>query len=561
MRVYKNVENIGLMTIVFIFCLEIITTTRLLINGSVWGGDCFIAMIMSMVVCYWVSDNMKHIVLTTVICIFIFMAGTYICGHLYSIDWDGNAYHKMAIGCLKNGWNPIYESAQSFVNGYFNDSKIDSCAIWIDHYGKASWIFAANIYALTGKIECGKVYQLLAMESLFCMAAPYMIRKGIKKWTAVMVSILLVVNPVSFVQIFSYYVDGFLFSYLFILILGLTRLLDAENREQRKITWLVIVCSMSVLANIKFTGLLYGGIYCVAYYILFSFYQWKRSLNLFSRETIWTGAGFFILAMISVGWIGFPAYIKNFLDHGSFTYPLTGSDIDIITGNSPRGFEGKSGMYKLFYGTFGRFGNIAYTSSEELPALKVPFFISGEEFVLPGTDMRISGFGLLFSGILIVSLGLIFYYFVCEKDDKRSRIYFGMNMLLIASLTLFISDSWWARYAPYLYLTAIFAVVIFSKLKYQTGWQLVVRKLVILIIFLNNLYFVWQPADVVKRSPQISYELHQLSGSIINLTGATVSNFPGKLFDFEDADISFSIVDEIREPDGCCYYEPWEYAE
>ena len=286
---------------------------------------------------------------------------------------------------------------------------------------------------------------------------------------------------------------------------------------------------MSVLANIKFTGLLYGGIYCVAYYILFSFYQWKRSLNLFSRETIWTGAGFFILAMISVGWIGFPVYIKNFLDHGSFTYPLTGSDIDIITGNSPRGFEGKSGMYKLFYGTFGRFGNIAYTSSEELPALKVPFFISGEEFVLPGTDMRISGFGLLFSGILIVSLGLIFYYFVCEKDDKRSRIYFGMNMLLIASLTLFISDSWWARYAPYLYLTAIFAVVIFSKLKYQTGWQLVVRKLVILIIFLNNLYFVWQPADVVKRSPQISDELHQLSGSIINLTGATVSNFPGKL--------------------------------
>ena len=48
----------------------------------------------------------------------------------------------MVIGCLKNGWNPIYESARSFVNGYFNDSKIDSCAIWIDHYGKASWIFA-----------------------------------------------------------------------------------------------------------------------------------------------------------------------------------------------------------------------------------------------------------------------------------------------------------------------------------------------------------------------------------------------------------------------------------
>ncbi len=283
MRVYKNVENIGLMTIVFIFCLEIITTTRLLINGSVWGGDCFIAMIMSMVVCYWVSDNMKHIVLTTVICIFIFMAGTYICGHLYSIDWDGNAYHKMAIGCLKNGWNPIYESAQSFVNGYFNDSKIDSCAIWIDHYGKASWIFAANIYALTGKIECGKVYQLLAMESLFCMAAPYMIRKGIKKWTAVMVSILLVVNPVSFVQIFSYYVDGFLFSYLFILILGLTRLLDAENREQRKITWLVIVCSMSVLANIKFTGLLYGGIYCVAYQPRL---RQQRAVRLFLRDVL-----------------------------------------------------------------------------------------------------------------------------------------------------------------------------------------------------------------------------------------------------------------------------------
>lgn len=56
-----------------------------------------------------------------------------------------------------------------------------------------------NIYALTRKIECGKVYQLLAMESLFCPAALYMIRKGIKKWMAVMVSILLVVHPVSFV--------------------------------------------------------------------------------------------------------------------------------------------------------------------------------------------------------------------------------------------------------------------------------------------------------------------------------------------------------------------------
>lgn len=267
---------------------------------------------------------------------------------------------------------------------------------------------------------------------------------------------------------------------------------------------------------------------------------------------------FACLGAVSVIWIGFPTYIKNYLDHGTFTYPLTGSGIDIITENSPRGFQGKGSIYKLFYGIFGRLSNVAFKAKEALPALKIPFSVSKSEFAFLGIDMRISGLGFFFSGILIVSAAICLGYLMFSRDGKNDKVYFGMNLLTAIGLVLGVPHSWWARYAPCLYLVPFVAVVIVTKQQSRKKWLSKLYGIFILAVIINNIYFIRQPAAVIKMSGQFSEELSRLSGKEINLAGNIV--FSGKLFDFEDAGVLCHFKDEIAEPEGTCYYEPWEYV-
>ena len=119
----------------------------------------------------------KEIIIAILIGTIIFGVSVGISGSIYDTTADGNTYHKLAIGALKNGWNPNYESSREFTiqkGNVFDVSDENINALWVDHYAKATEIFASVIYAFTGNIESGKAYTILLMYITFGIIFSYL---------------------------------------------------------------------------------------------------------------------------------------------------------------------------------------------------------------------------------------------------------------------------------------------------------------------------------------------------------------------------------------------------
>ena len=89
-------------------------------------------------------------------------------GNIYDSTADGNTYHKLAVGALKNGWNPLYQDVEDFnkdEGNPFNIYKDNVNVNWVDHYARGTETFGAVVYAFTDNIESGKVYNLLWIYS------------------------------------------------------------------------------------------------------------------------------------------------------------------------------------------------------------------------------------------------------------------------------------------------------------------------------------------------------------------------------------------------------------
>lgn len=549
----RYVKIIGLLLIGFIFYTELIAVTILNFGGTIENYIFILSFLVNIITLYFAlyRKNAKEYVIAVIGFIFLFSILLYFSGNIYSEDWDGNTYHKLAVGLLKNGWSPLKESADTFTAVHFPTLDTGNYTLWIDHYGKASWMIAAVIYSLTSNIECGKIYQCIAVIAVFLLYLSFLHEKGFTVKKAITISTLLAFNPVSLVQLFSYYVDGFLFSYMFILIIGLTYL----TQKEEKLGWMIIFYTMPVLANIKFTGLLYGGIFCIIYYGYLVLKERKREKN-FLKISFKKGVIFALLAISSIGWFGFLTYIKNYLDHGTITYPLTGLNVDIMTNNSPVGFIGKNRFYKLFYSLFGQTANITSTSDIKLPALKIPFTVSKQEiYKIPDIDIRIGGFGVFFSGLLLLSIiAIVVIIWRRENEDilKNSLI---LNIFAIFVLILIVPESWWARYAPFVYFIPITALMLLL-FKNRNQWFRYILTLFIITFFINNSYFALQPLYTLKESVEIKKDLDQLSGQSIEILHSFQC---GKIFNLIDWSISYHIVDKLENCDGVCYGVHWKY--
>lgn len=563
--------SFGIMMLAFLFFLLAIPTTVLILGGKV-GGWMLVAAGLASVVAVWLITGRhldKTLIISALCFIFILIITITFYGFLYSGDYDGNTYHKMAVGLLKNGWNPIKESSETFSRNYFS---IDTSAgsIYLDHYAKGPWLYGAVVYAFTNHVECGKAYNLLALICLFCLAFDYLQEKLANNVKAFIVSLLLCMSPVSLVQIFTYYEDGLLAAFLYILVIALTQCVDknhSHNGIQAK--WTVFF-AMAVLGNVKFTGLLYGGIFCVGYFILYVITEFRTHSDKTTARTnsIKNLVFFAAVAAGTIIWIGFPAYVTNFIDHKNPVFPLAGEGkVDIMTPHLPRDLQGKSIFYKLFYTIFGELSNMSGAYEEAIPKLKIPFTTTYEELWrcirTPGiVDWRISGFGIFFSGLLLVAIGIIVWKLI--KLDKRSFwfSYAVTNLLLIFGLLLGISDSWWARYSPYLYLTVIGALIIVVH-DFRLPLLKLFGGLFAAVLFVNNFLFLGEGYYVLRHSPLIAKDFQAIEGRSV-IVRFPNNSFQALMFDLKDHNVEYVVGEQpLTEYDGLTYYGllQWKYID
>lgn len=454
----------------FISMIVVVTSILFLLHISIGKYNLIISLILTVVgMAYLYKDKDKIKMLVAIIlAALIFSTSIAICSRTYDLTWDGNTYHKLAVGMMKDGWNPIYENAKDFIKSDISKLGIiddDKNSIWIEHYPKASWTFSANIYEYTNNIESAKILPLLIMYIGFCIIVNYL-NKKMNLFFAILLAFLAVVNPISVVQTLNFYIDGLMGICIYIIIFTLVALSDNDSQEDKKDNWLVLTLSLIICINLKFTGLVYSAVFCFMFFVLWIYRAYKDgTIKERLKQYIIYYSTVVIFSLIIVG---FSPYVKNIISKGNPLYPLMGKDkVDIITYNEPKLFiEENNSIKKFFISMFSVSENIQSNGTDKNPELKIPFSIKEREFnAFNGPDLRISGFGIWFSGIFVISVICIIYFLIkIYKNKEYEKFYMFLAFIGISILLVAITDgSWWARYVPYIYLFPIIASIMAGK--------------------------------------------------------------------------------------------------
>lgn len=465
---------------------------------------------------------------TILLSIGVILLSLFVSCFLFDRSSDGDTYHKDAIGVLKEGFNPVYESSEDFIKERLDDSKkLTTYSIWTDHYAKANWIIAANLYSFTGNIESAKAMNFLSLYVLFL----FIFFHFYKKWGTIkslLFAGIISINPITASQLYTFYNDFLVCIYLFLAIFLLLKLDKKESLED----WVYYFLTFILLSNLKFNGLGYLLVFSFFFMCRKLYFAWKQKKFLsVLKKLVEIFIPLFIFSLVV---FGYPTYIKNTVDHRTPFFPLYGEGKqDIMTFQQPKKFLSMTPIQKLFYSTFSKTNNLREHDNLDL---KIPFMVSKSELV-PATsyDLRISGFGIFFSGILCVSVVILFTYYKEYKKDTRLLFTLGITTLLL----LVMNESWWARYTPHFYLFIIASIYVLfeygkNKKKFLNGIYLLLIIVNTLLPLFGNSYYVF------SNSFKIHKELSNLKEKKINLD---VHGYHGIVYNFKDYGISYQLVE------------------
>lgn len=550
----KNIIfNSGLLISTFLVITLIVSSVVFLFDGVITPLSAIISILISVVVFFLLNINQSKIeaILGLALGIGIFVIAIIISQSIFDFAHDSNWYHKAALGSLANGWNPVYDDFNEFANeSDLNITNMNYAAIFTQHYCKASWITGANIYTLTGNIETGKAINLLMAYVLFTITFHYLSMTYLKWWQALIVSVLIVYNPLTVSQVFTLYVDNLLYTCLFGIIALLFGISDKSYEIEEKIKYFMLFSLVVFCVNIKFTGLAYAGVFCLLFYIIWIIYSIisKDFKRIFIKNTLF----YIVTCSIAIFLVGYSTYVTNFIDDGHPLYPLAGENKrDIMTGNQPTAFNKINGVERLFISIFSKTENI---TGNRLPDLKFPFFVYEEEkdIAAVGPDTRIAGFGPLFGGVLCFSAAILTFGVYCLF--KLNKYWFSIiisNIAVILLLLLCIEESWWARYSPYFYLIPILSIVLIfvafnNEVKFFKFLIGIVSLVCIFLLVKNTNYFGKYVDECIKET-QVTKEnleyVSQISKNNPVKISLIVSSHYGIEFNLKDADINYVKVE------------------
>ena len=540
----KYLKATSLFLLMFLSLLVLGTTLLFFIHITISKFHLISFLILNIIIYYFITRkklNKKEILYTILISILIVILSTLISTYMFDRSSDGNTYHKDAIGVLKEGFNPVYDSSYDFIKERDNSTKLTNYSIWTDHYAKANWIIAANFYSLTNNIESGKAMNIISLYIVFSIVLSYLIEKiTLKK--ALALSLLTVINPITASQMFTYYNDQLVCLYLFLAVFCLIRLdKDIKSKED----WFTYILVFILLSNTKFNGMGYLMVFSFLFVCkyLYKAYKEKEFINQFKKLCLI----FIPLFIVSLIIVGYPTYIKNTIDHNNPFFPLYDKNgEDIITAQEPKKFIKMNTVEKLFYGTFSKANNLRENDNT---TLKIPFTVSKDE-IIPATsnDLRISGWGVLFSGLLVVSIIIM----STKYKDYKKESYLLYTLGITTILLLAMSESWWARYTPHFYFFILISLYILYKYetkKYLKYFYTILILANTLVPLLGNTYYT------LTSSIKINKELNSLSNKKIVLKD---NAYYGILYNLKDYNIKYSF-DNIEGKE--LYYHYLEYKE
>lgn len=444
----------------------------------------------------WKKKEWKKALLVIVISSIVFIGCAFAATKMYDGTPDGNTYHKLSVGALKNGWNPVYESVGDFNKAEgnpFNVYKDNVNVNWSDHYARGTETFGAVVYAFSRNIETGKMFNLLWVYIGIFIIFGLLKQMNLNNWKSLLISVILAINPIIIVQLPNYYLDGVLAISLFIIILCCLLQFKAQSKNEQKINYLILAMAIIWCCNTKFTGLAFAAVFCGMYYLyrhIKNFIKDKDNFKqIFIKDTIFYIATVIVALVI----VGGSTYTKNLIDHGNPLYPLYGKDhVDnMVMMEIPKSLQKEDRLTIFLTSIFAKGENVSPSYSDEgnEPELKLPLTFTQEEldnYSIP--DIRMGGFGPLFSAIFILGIigTILIIVEYIRKKDWNKLIPYSLTLILIMALILFLDGGYWARYIPYFYLVPIFVLIHYFRKEWNSHKIANVFAIVMAIVFVIN---------------------------------------------------------------------------
>lgn len=419
---------------------------------------------------FYKKDKIQKRIISILLATFVFVVGSVLVGQIYDVTSDGNTYHKLIIGELKNGWNPVYEDSKDFGKedgNAFDVLEENYNQRWADHYAKGTEMIAANIYALTENIETGKVYTIILMYIVFGLVTSYLINEKKKSIVlSLIIGFLLVVNPTTLVQFNTFYVDAAVMLSIAIILYGLISITDKKNDINKMEKYIVLLSGIALCINAKFTGVAFAAMFCFAFYVYWLVLAYREGKKEFISKLKEYSIFYVIAVVLSVGVVGYTSYVENFIRFGHPLYPLYGDPTvqNIPEKEQPKSLADNNNMEKFLISILCKGENVlpSYPVDQNQPQPKIPFTVSMDEiqnYTIP--DIRIGGFGPWFSGIMIFVGIATLYLLIKLARQKRWDIFVPYILILgvMAILICAIDGTYWARYVAYFYFVPIMALI------------------------------------------------------------------------------------------------------
>ncbi|WP_339717499.1 hypothetical protein [uncultured Sneathiella sp.] len=364
---------------------------------------------------------------------------------LFDPGYDGYSYHLSAIWDIGSGWNP-------FLSPHNN--------IWVDSYPNGYWTLQSYVVALTGILMSGQALSSGLTAAVALLAYGFFLgvltkqERQFPHIQALLFAGITVANPVVFGQLMTHYVDGPLYLFGTALVLFLVMDATSPNRLAR---WSAICCII-LMVNTKTAALYYTPLIVFGGFV-FDIVRQNADETIFRRVFYWIGKKGFLFGfafILGVIFVGYKPYVTNVVDHGELLYPSVDR---IMDGNSPSNVIPLPVPLKFVYGIFSRTEDSSYPIDAPVE-LKIPGAFSLSEFKLLQFDTRRGGFGPFFSLALVAS---ILAYLGSRQAARNKSLYSwrreGDAMAAFAAIlfvsSMFFPESWWARYIPFIWLSAV----------------------------------------------------------------------------------------------------------
>jgi hypothetical protein len=493
-KIRKNLfsYNLGMGLVFFIFA---IFCTAILFYFLSWKISVInILLSVLLVVIFWIVLDRKRLTYYLIFLFGLFVASMFVSNRFYDFSGDGQSYQQAGIIQVALDWNPLKELIVP-------DVWDSTHSIWMNHFPRFSWIVHGVIYKALGRLEMSKVLNLVLIVSNFLVGYSFLKLKFKAKWRALLISGLVALNPISISQINTFCVDTLIVSLFGLLMWNIFIFLDKDVLVKGSAFSMFIVSA--ILFNIKWTTLAY--VFVV--FIMLSVY-----LILLRKELFFKWVKIYVLAgVLGIFIMGFDPYVTNTLKFGHPFYPIYSKNPAEINklisprfeitdniwkfmarANSPYDFLDKSWWWKFWRSMFAVSSNShllsfdSRQSSNSPSELKWPLLIRKNELLaFEASDVRLAGFGVWFSGAMILSVLILPLLWFKNKRHFWELMYIWVIILTASWLN---PESWWARYVPFLWFLPVMTV--YYCFKSRNSFLNKAGKILGLILVVNNIFII-----------------------------------------------------------------------